>query len=149
MGGYPGLRRGFTLVELLVVLGIIVVLASIVIVAINPTKQLGDARNTQRQADLNTILNAVYQYAIRNGALPAAISTTAKTICNTGASSCNNGVDLTVLTASGLYVVQLPADPQATGTGTNYAIVKNAAGRIKVTALGTEPAGSAPITATR
>lgn len=52
---------GFTLIEILVVLGIIAVLAAIVIIAINPARQFAQARNTQRESDTNTILNAVGQ----------------------------------------------------------------------------------------
>ncbi len=132
------LRKGFTLIELLLVIGIIAILASIVIVAINPTKQLGDARDAQRRSDVNTILNAVYQYAIDNeGSLPGNIpTTTAKGICKVTAvgTNCNNGVNLRVLT--GAYLVSIPTDPQAgaTGTGTNYTIVQDANGRITVAA---------------
>ena len=70
-------RKGFTLIELLLVIGIIAILAAIVIVAINPTRQLGQARNAQRNSDINTILNAVWQYAIdNNGTMPSDLAGT-------------------------------------------------------------------------
>jgi prepilin-type N-terminal cleavage/methylation domain-containing protein len=146
-------RRGFTLIELLLVIGIIAILASIVIVAINPTKQLGDARNAQRRSDVNTILNAVYQYAIdNNGNLPSGIPTgTARRICMTGVigAACTttlNGVDLNALTGS--YLVRVPVDPliTATATGTNYFIVQDANGRITVTAIGAEQGETISVT---
>ncbi|OGY98057.1 MAG: hypothetical protein A2855_00950 [Candidatus Liptonbacteria bacterium RIFCSPHIGHO2_01_FULL_57_28] len=54
-------REGFTLIEILVVIGIIAVLATIVIIAINPARQFAQARDTQRTSNLNTILNAIGQ----------------------------------------------------------------------------------------
>jgi prepilin-type N-terminal cleavage/methylation domain-containing protein len=142
--------RGFTLIELLLVIGIIAVLASIVILAINPTKQLGKARDAQRQSDVKTILDAVYQYAINNtGRMPAIIpSSTSREICRAGAVSCNNGVNLNGL-LSGAYLVQIPQDPQVPtgGTGTNYFIVQDPTSkRITVLAPGAEQTATIRVT---
>jgi prepilin-type N-terminal cleavage/methylation domain-containing protein len=132
------LSKGFTLIELLLVIGIIAILAAIVIIAINPTKQLGDARNAQRRSDVKTILDAAYQYALdNNGNIPSTIESTAKYICKSGAASCENGTDLSDLVDT--YVVALPSDPQsATATGTNYMIQRLANGRLTVSAPGAE-----------
>jgi len=54
--------NGFTLIEILLVVAAIGILAGIVILAINPAKQLGQTRNAQRKSDVNTILNGVYEY---------------------------------------------------------------------------------------
>ena len=132
--------KGFTLIELLLVIGIIAILASIVIVAINPTKQLGSARDAQRRSDVNTILNAVYQYSIDfNGQLPSGIPNTATVICkNNLPTGC---VNLSVLTGS--YLVGIPVDPSITvantASGTNYFIRQDATThRVTVTAPGAE-----------
>jgi type IV pilus assembly protein PilA len=134
------LKRGFTLIELLLVIGIIAILAAIVIVAINPTKQLGDARNAQRRSDVNTILNAVYQYTIdNNGNLPATIPDVPTAICKSSVDAdCTGLINLNVLTGS--YLVALPNDPQSsTANSTNYTILKDATTkRVTVAAPGAE-----------
>ncbi len=143
----PAGRQGFTLIELLLVIGVIAILSSIVIVAINPNKQLGDARNARRLSDVKVILDAVYQYSIdNNGALPDGIPTIATNICRSGVNmDCTSLVNLNVLT--GAYMVAIPVDPQAaTASDTHYAILRSA-GRITVSAPDAEQ--SAVITVTR
>lgn len=140
--------RGFTLLEILLVVAIIAILAGIVIVAINPGKQLADSRNAQRQADVNTILNAVYQYAIDNdGSLPSAITTTQTEICKTDASSCTGLADLSVLTANEKYIVAMPTDPNgASANGAGYEIVQSSNGRITVVAPDAEEDATISVT---
>jgi prepilin-type N-terminal cleavage/methylation domain-containing protein len=142
------IRRGFTLIEILLVVAAIALLAGIVIIAINPSKQLGDARNAQRHADVTTILNAVYQYALDNdGDVPTSITGTAKEICKTGG-SCSGLVDLSVLTANEKYLTALPHDPNGDSTdGTGYEISKSVNDRITVSAPHAEQGAS--ISATR
>lgn len=146
---------GFTLLEILLVVAAIAILAGIVILAINPNKQLAETRNAQRRVDVNTILDAAYQYAIDNsGTVPASIPTSAtcatpatNQICKTGG-TCTSLVDLAVLTTNQTYIVSMPTDPTGSSTnGTGYFIAKSANGRITVCAPSAEQ--SATITVTR
>jgi prepilin-type N-terminal cleavage/methylation domain-containing protein len=148
---------GFTLIEILLAVAALVILAGIVILAINPTKQLADTRNAKRQMDVNTILNGVYQWSIdNNGAIPNSIHyavgyTSTTEICRTTGVNCsnNNLVDLGVLFADELYLVAIPTDPNAQLVyGSGYHIYRSLNGRITVVAPSTEN-GKAIISVTR
>ena len=134
--------KGFTLLEVLLVIAIIGILAAIVIVALNPNKQLADARNAQRKSDVNTLLNAVYQYDIDTSAMPDTISTTSTGICRYGAGPCVTAsstlTDLSVLVPK--YVVNIPVDPTtATASSTGYVISVSATdNRVTVSAPAAE-----------
>ena len=114
--------EGFSLIEILVVVALIIILATITIVAINPGKNFRDTRNAQRSADVNAILSAVTQYTTDGKALPAGINE-----CDNvdGPSSIGtDGIDLTILTAEDQdYIVSIPTDPtNGTDAITGYTI---------------------------
>ena len=113
-------KRGFTLLEILLVVGIIAILAGIVIVAINPSKQLATVRNTQRKSDIKQIDSAVQQYYIDHNRYPSSITTSLTEICDTGSvasttqavdtTPCGSLVNLSPLVPT--YLVAIPKDPQ-------------------------------------
>lgn len=135
--------KGFTLIELVVVIGILAVLFAIVLVAINPGRQFRQANDTKRHSDVNAILNAVSQFAADNkGDLPAGVNTTLKDISNA-----TDQADICKLLVP-KYISALPFDPDATtadcGEGktvdynSGYKIVADANGRVTVSAPNTE-----------
>jgi len=59
-------EEGFTLLELLIVIGIIAVLLAVAVVAINPGQQFAKVNNTRRTHDLQQIISAIQQNMIDN-----------------------------------------------------------------------------------
>lgn len=139
-------KKGFTLLEILLVIAAIAILAGIVIIAINPARQLAQTRNAQRRVDVETILNATYQYTIdNNGNLPTdapAIALAATEICKTATLDATCVIDaltnLSQLFENETYIVSIPTDPLCStvcaANGVGYTILKSANGRITVAA---------------
>jgi general secretion pathway protein G len=61
-------RRGFTLLELLVVMFILVLLAGVVTVLV--TKRVEEAKHAKAVADIESLGNAIDQYHLQNGSYP-------------------------------------------------------------------------------
>lgn len=141
--------RGFTLIEVLVVIGMIAILAAIVLIAINPLRQFAEARNSQRSSDTNALLNAIGQRIADNRGVfadtescPNALPASATVIKKTG------GYDLRPCLVP-TYISELPTDP-STGTdtctdadctsgtySTDYTVMQNAStSRITICAPG-------------
>jgi len=134
------MKKAFTLVELIVIMGIISILASLTLVAINPARHFSQARDAQRKDGINQILNSVTQYMADNqGTVPVAITTTPTVV-----GSAAGQIDICSILVP-LYIAGLPYDPQ-TGTytscttyNTGYNISKSATNsRITVSAPAAE-----------
>lgn len=63
--------KGFTLVELLVVVAVIAILAAITVVAINPAKKLGQSRDAARKSSMQQLATAMSTYYTQNASYPA------------------------------------------------------------------------------
>jgi prepilin-type N-terminal cleavage/methylation domain-containing protein len=132
--------KGFTLLEILLVIAAIGILASIVLVAINPNRQIAQVRDAQRRSDINTIYKALEQYLIDNGSYPTSVNSNFKEICNTGnrttidtlnpTTLCDNKVDLRGLVPT--YIAGIPIAP----SGGQYRLAINGNNRIEIYTVG-------------
>ncbi|PSO44170.1 MAG: hypothetical protein BRC23_01750 [Parcubacteria group bacterium SW_4_49_11] len=120
------------------------ILAGIVVVAINPQRQLGKVRDAERQSEVGAIQDGIKQYASdTDGRYPSGIEVkTYKEVCDTEAvdpSSCpSDYVDLSELVPKQLAAI--PRDPQASDTNedTGYEVARDGNGNVTVKAPDTE-----------
>ena len=126
--------KGFTLIELLIVIAIVAILSAVVLIAVNPARQMAQTRNTERAAELNAILSAISQYQVDALALPTCITTSAVCI-GTDATCCDLTGDLTPG-----YIAEIPIGPGAgcDAIDTCYEVAKTATDRITVSAPNAE-----------
>ncbi len=117
-------QKGFTLVELLVVVAIIVVLAGVLLLAINPAALLAKGRDARRLEDIEA-LNKALALALADGEITlgtvaASASTGSQAVSGGGPTTLSSGwVKFYVPTGKtglGKYLAALPVDPLNTGT---------------------------------
>ena len=146
---YNKINKGFTLIEILVVIGIIAVLAAVVLVAVNPARQFKLARDSQRTSNVMAILNAIGQNIsehkgsfVCNGSikdLPLA-STVLK---SASSSPAGTGIDLANCIVPD-YIASIPYDPalstafytSTTSYNTGYEVFRDQNGRITASSSG-------------
>lgn len=140
------MQRGFTLIEILVVIGIIAVLAAVVLVAINPARQFKLARDSQRVSNVNALLNSISQnIAEHKGVFVCGVAAftlpSVPTIVRSATST--SGVDIASCVVP-TYISVLPYDPSAptahyTSTSdydTGYVIYQDSQGRVTASSTG-------------
>jgi len=117
------------------------ILLVVMFVLLDPSKRLAYERNQRRASHLEDIAEAITQYAVKNsGVLPEGIEVSSKCeeksnrICRSG-SRCEDGVDMSILTEDGEYILSIPRDPKVEDEEwSGYNIVQNDKGRMTLCA---------------
>lgn len=153
-------QPGFSLIELLVINGILAVLLAITLTTLNPNKSFEDLRNTQRASDIEAILDGIYEYeSANNGNLPYSVASVTTKPVELGE---GNGFINLCPSLVPTYLAELPVDPETsygsvtggvspcnkgvTAYATGYTISKTPSGHITITAPHTEDGQTLSVT---
>lgn len=106
--------KGFTLIELLVVIAILSILATLMVLAINPAEAQRKGRDATRLSDLATVRKAIDLAIAEGGTLPG---TVAAPLSGTSAGSRDAASDTNYLGIDvSKYLSVLPMDPRQSAT---------------------------------
>lgn len=106
-------KKGFTFVELIIVISLISIIMAVLIIVINPAQHFARARNAERFSEISIILTAIQQNIADNrgtfncssGPLPTSTTKMASSSPNYNIAAC----------LVPTYLPDLPVDPSATG----------------------------------
>lgn len=112
-------ERGFTLIEILLVVAILSILLVVVFASLNPAQRLMDTRNARRWSDINNVLTAVHECIIDNDAATCGLTTPTLalsqlgTCASGGVTLCAGAADacLDITTELANYIASIPLDP--------------------------------------
>ena len=136
-------KKAFTLIELLIVIAIIGILASIVLVSLNSAR--GKARDAKRLSELNGLTIALELYFSNNNSYPSTGNEWWGN-CSSFGSHGTTGATGWIPNLAPTYVSALPLDPRPVGNGGCYLYRSNGVDYMLL-AYGTVesyPAGSSP-----
>lgn len=148
---YIHTKRGFTLVELLIVIGILVILTAAVIVILNPAELLRQARDSKRMQDLASLQQTINMLIMEDPGILDGISTTTiyaslpNTDCPPFPYSCRPAQDLQKTDGTGWIPISfgsqtgnipvLPIDPVNTSSSGLYYLIVLGDGRFELNAV--------------
>ena len=67
-------KKGFTLIELIIVVAIIALLAAATFVAVNPAKRIGEANDAQRWSDITAIAYVIPSVVVVGAEPPLSVT---------------------------------------------------------------------------
>jgi prepilin-type N-terminal cleavage/methylation domain-containing protein len=123
-------KKGFTLLEILLVIALLGILVTIILVVLNPQARFASARNDIRKSDIQELELALTQYRLQEGSYPVGLDRTLREICDPDitnpAVNCGTYINLSALVPT--YMQAIPQDPQDTDSieGSGYSIAVDA-----------------------